>query len=173
MKNSQVSAALFPKNEHGHYVVTLAGLAINGAEEVSRLEAAGFYVDGSAKVILLNMRGRVYDEKHLLEDGKVYRVALVPGSDAKQGLRPQRMQEYGEQFGYKTPRAGLMPRIRECVTDKQMEQMGFRYIAAFHGYIRGMILRSNRCVGGNRLDGYRIPGPLNALRGAFAFEIPE
>ncbi len=42
------------------------------------------------------------------------------------------IQKYARSFGYEVPFAGVIPRIREAVSDKQMEQMNIWYIACLH-----------------------------------------
>jgi hypothetical protein len=67
----------FPKNEHGHYVVTVTGLGLSGREEIARLEANGFRIGDYARQILITTNADSYDANHRLEAGAQYRIALV------------------------------------------------------------------------------------------------
>lgn len=170
----------FHRNEHGHIVLTLDGLGLTGEQEVKRLEAAGFRVSDWAKLCLTSTNG--YNNNHRLVAGQEYKIALVPtreierDSDRTTGaLRKRGLERYG----YEKPRAGIVPRIRELVSDKQMEEMGFWYIAAPHDAIKDSVgdpyvLNASRYDDGRWLRAF---WDHPAFRwndfGAFAFLVPE
>lgn len=165
----------FPKNEHGHFLIEVTGLNLTGSEEIVRLEAAGFCIGDYAKSMLTSTKPDSYDATHRLEDGKVYKLAIVPGREVKKNRTTANLQAYGAQFGYQKPLAGLIPRICESVTDKQMEQMGIRYIAALHDRIEDsighqLVLRWN-CSGQISSD-WDYHDDRWYRNGAFAFIVP-
>lgn len=170
---------LFSKNEHGHYIIEVTGLNLTGAEEIVRLEQLGFRIRDYAKQCLLSTNPDSYDANHRLEDGKVYKVALVLGREVKKNRTTANCQAYGSQFGYGKPLAGIQPRIREAVSDKQLEKMGIYYIASLHEVIKDSdggprVLSSGRYGDGQWLDAYwGDPGGEWADGGAFAFVVPE
>jgi hypothetical protein len=169
----------FPKNEHGHYIIEVTGLNLSGVEEITRLESGGFRVGDYAKSMLTSTNSDSYDVLHRLEDGKVYKMVLVPGREVKKNRTTTNLQAYGSQFGYQKPLAGIQPRIREAVSDKQLEEMGIFYISSLHDPIKdaddySRVLGSRRGDGGSWLDGF-WGGPDRewGVNGAFAFVVPE
>lgn len=129
----------FPKNANGHFVVTLTGASRLGMEDSSYLEGLGFVLSDDAKLVLGSTGPDSYDVKHRLAEGQICQVALVPGRDYKAlGKRcaTQDLQAYGQSFGYGKALAGMMPRVREVVSDEQMEEMGFYYLAGLHDAIK-------------------------------------
>jgi hypothetical protein len=125
----------FERNEHGHVVLTFTGLDLTGAAEVKRLRAAKYRVDYDAKSCFLSTLEDSYDRKHLLEAGRIYKVALMPrleivrdSNRTTANLRKRGMEHHG----YGMPLAGLIPRVREVLSDKQMEELGIWYVAALH-----------------------------------------
>jgi hypothetical protein len=149
----------FERNEHGHVILTVTGLDLNGAQEIERLIAAGYRVSDYAKSCLLSKKKDSYDAMHTLVPNHQYKVALMPGKEIERdsdrttdNLRKRGMQKYG----YGKPLAGLILRIRESVSDKQMEDMGYWYIAGLHDPIKDSdgdphILNANRRGGGRWL----------------------
>ncbi len=171
----------FERNEHGHVVVTFVGLELTGAEEVARLSAAKYDVRPYAKSCLLSTRDDSYDRHHRLVAGQTYRVALVPGAEIKADRErtTDALRKLGiERYGYEKPFGGIVPRIRENVSDKDMEELGIYYIAALHDPILGSdgvpnVLCSDRDVSGRRLGaGWGGPGRQWSGSGAFAFLLP-
>ena len=140
--------AQFERNEHGHIMVTVTGLNLTGQEEIDRLLAGGFRLCNWARSCLNgeDMIGRVigvlsYDTAHRLVNQRSYKVALVPALEIyKQdeedrtidALRKRAMEKYG----YSNPRAGIVPRIRESISDGRMEDMGFSDIIVPHDPIK-------------------------------------
>jgi hypothetical protein len=159
LKRQNPFAFPFSKNEHGHYIIEVTGLALTGAEEIARLEAAGFRVGDYAKSMLTSTNPDSYDALHRLEDDKMYKVALILGKEVKENRTTANLQAYGHSFGYGKPLAGIQPRIREVVSDKQLEEMGVNYIASLHETINDsgghpIVLSSDRNGDGQWLLGF-------------------
>ena len=169
----------FPKNEHGHYIIEVTGRDLTGAEEIELLTQSGFRISDYAKSMLLSTNSDSYDANHRLEDGKVYKVALVPGREVKNDRTTANLQAYGQSFSYVKPLAGLQSRIRESVSDKQMDQMDIWYIASLHDTIKDfdgnpLVLSSYRDDDGQWLLAYwGEPGDKWDDSGAFAFLVPD
>jgi len=147
---------LFTKNNNGHYVFTITGLNFIGEQEISRLKNSKISISDSAKQLLTMTGADSYDDNHRLENNKQYRVVLIFGRDIKKPRiteYPQKyarrfdykmpledmehrttesIQEYARRFGYRMPLAGVMLRIREVISDGDMEQMNIRYVAGLH-----------------------------------------
>ena len=143
----------FERNEHDHVVLTFTGLDLTGAAEIEQLESAGHRVSDYAKSCLLSTRKDSYDKHHRLVAGHIYKVALMPGREIEnnserttKNLRNRGMKHYG----YGKPLAGLIPRVREVLSDKQMEELGIWYAVAPHDPIT---------------DSDGDPGVLRAYRG--------
>jgi hypothetical protein len=123
-------------------------------------------------------RTREYDENHCLEEGVEYNVVLIPGREISGNRTTARIREYARGFGYHIPRAGIMPRIHEMISDRQMEQAEAWYIAGLHDPIKdadggSRVLLTYRSGGGRWLDaGWGHPGSRWDGIGAFAFLVP-
>lgn len=169
------------RNEHGHIVLMFEGLDLTGQQENERLIAAGFRVSGWAKSCLVSTKKDGYNQKHRLVAGQRYRVALMPtreierDSDRTTGaLRKRGLVRYG----YEKPLAGIVPRIRETISDEQMGKMGFRYIAAPHDPIKDYdgdpsVLDADRNDDGSWLHArWAHPDDHWYDAGAFAFLVP-
>lgn len=171
----------FERNEYGHVVLTFDGLALTGEQEVERLIAAGFRVSDWAKSCLLSTKQDGYDKNHRLAPGERYKIALIPTRETKRDAdrTTEALRNRGiEKYGYAMPLAGIVPRIRESVSDKQMEDMGFWYIVAPHEPIKDSdgspcVLSASRGDGGRWLDALWDP-PVGHWYddGAFAFLVP-
>jgi hypothetical protein len=122
----------FFKNEHGHYVFTITGLNLTGKQEVTRMKEGGFLLRDPACQILMSTNSDSYDANHRLEDGKEYHLVLILNREIEKNRTTTNIQKYARSFGYEVPLAGIMPRLRETVLDKQMEQMDIYYIAGLH-----------------------------------------
>lgn len=168
----------FERNEHGHIVLTVTDLGLTGAKEIERLEAAGFYVSGLAKSCLLS---NSYNKNHRLVTKQRYKVVLMPTREIERvsDRTADALRKRGvEKYEYEKPLAGIVPRIRESISDKQMEEMGFWYIAAPHDPIKDsdgvpVVLAAGRDgigswfhVSGDYFDDYWY------YYGAFAFLVP-
>jgi len=170
---------LFPKNEHGHYLVEVTGRALTGAAEIQLQSEQNFRVGDYARQCFLSTNPDSYDAKHRLEDGKIYRLAIVHGREVKMNRTTANLRAYAQQFGYQKPLAGHIPRIRESVTDQQMEQMNIWYIAGLHDPIADSVgvpdvLVAYRGGGGSWLDAaWGRPALGWDDRGAFAFVVPN
>ncbi len=173
----------FERNEYGHIVVTVTGLDLTGAQEVERLEAAGYVLSDYFKSCLLSKKKDSYDKNHRLVAGQSYKLALMPGKEIERdadrttdALRKRGMEKYG----YGKSLGGHIPRIRESVSDKQMEEMPGSpwYIAGLHDPIEDSdgdpsVLYADRRDGGRRLFAYWVePGSQWDDRGLFAFPVP-
>ena len=130
----------FERNEHDHVVLTFTSLDLIGAAEIERLEGVGYCVSSYAKSCLLSTKDDSYDKHHRLEAGRIYKVALMPGKEIEcdsdrttANLRKRGMELYG----YGKPLGGLIPRVREILSDKQMEELGIWYATALHDPITG------------------------------------
>src|SRR3989344_2206862 len=69
---------VFERNQHGHIVVTVTGLDLTGAQEIERLEVAGYRVSNYAKSCFTSTTPDSYDANHRLVAGQTYRFALMP-----------------------------------------------------------------------------------------------
>jgi len=170
----------FERNEHGHIIVTVTGLDLTGVQEIERLEAAGYVLSNWAKSCLLSTKKDSYDKKHRLVANQLYKVALMPGKEIPDANRTaDALRKRGmEKYGYGKPQGGLIPRIRESVSDKQMEEMdGAWYIAGLHDPIEDSdgnpsVLYAYRDDGGRRLYAYLgKPGVQWSDNGLFAFPV--
>jgi hypothetical protein len=168
----------FERNQHGHIVLTVTGLDLTGEREIARLLSAEYRVGDYAKSCLLSKKKDGYDVQHRLVDGQEYKIALVPGREIEEDSHrtTQALRDVGiGRYGYQKPLAGIMPRIRETVSDKQMEEMGFWYIAGLHDPIKDSdgdprVLRADRYDGGRWLrTDWGTPDDRWGDRGAFAF----
>ena len=88
------------------------------------------------------------------------------------------MLALGVSYGYLRPKAGVIPCIRELLTDKQLEDVANRYIVALHTPIKdsGGV---DRVLGARRIDAGRAVRALFDLSGrqwddygVFAFLVP-
>ena len=177
----KLAPVAFERNEHGHIVLTVDGLDLSGEQEVERLIAAGCRVSDWAKSCLLSTNKDSYDKNHLLVAGQRYKVALMPTREIERDSdrTTDALRKRGlERYGYEKPLAGIVPRIRESVSDEQMEKMGLWYIAAPHDSIRDSdgdpnVLHAHRIDDGPWL---RAPWDHPDYRwddyGAFAFLVP-
>jgi hypothetical protein len=173
---------MFPKNENGHYTFKITGRNLTGEQEIARMKDKGFRVSGYANQILTSTDDDSYDKNHRLEDGEEYNIVLVPGCEIKKKRTTANIQKYARSFGYEMLLAGAMPRIREVVSDKQMEQMGIWYVACLHTPIKDTdgdldVLCAYRNDGGRWLNArWGYPGSYwrddGAFEGAFAFLAP-
>jgi hypothetical protein len=173
-------AALLQNNINGHSVLTIEGLDLTGREEVERLKSAGYRLTDFAEACLKSQSNEGYTKSHRLVAGRQYEIAVVPGNEIADVInrRTNNLCKLAEKFGYKRPLGGVIPRIREVVSDEQMEKMGIWYIAALHEPMRvpgnvnafGRVLRSRRFDGGRLVDAPRdYCDPSWEDGGAFAF----
>lgn len=168
------------RNQHGHFVVTITGLDLTGAQEIERLESSGYRVSPCAKSVLLRVDTDGYDQRHRLIARQSYQVAIMPGNVIAKGRdrTTENLHKQGFVFGYEKPRAGIMPRIRELVSGEQLKEMGFWYIAGLHDTILDSdgfpyVLAADR-YGVGRWLGAFWGRPEDPWRdgGAFAFLVP-
>ena len=149
--SSSVPASAFARNEYGHVIITITGLNLTGADEIKRLEEAGYRVGDYAKSCFASTETDDYDKNHRLVAGQTHKIALVLGKEIARDCdrTTTALRKLGEKYGYGKPLAGHVPRIRESVSDKQMEEMDIGYIASLHEPIK---------------DSDDYPRVLNALR---------
>lgn len=167
----------FERNEHGHIVLTVTGLDLTGEQEIERLEAAGFRISDSASSCLTSTKKDGYDKNSRLVTGQRYKVALMPTREIERNAdrTTDVLCTRGlERYGYEKPLVGIVPRICESVSDKQMEEMGFWYIAAPHDTIKdsgggSLVLNADRVW---LYADWDRPGNLWNAFGAFAFLVP-
>ena len=172
---------VFERNEHGHIVLTLTGLDLMGAQDIERLESEGFRFGKYAKQCLVSTATDGYDAKHRLVAGQAYKIALMPTREIERDSdrTTANLRNRGiECYGYGKPLAGIVPRYREKISDKQMEEMGFWYIAAPHDTINDaggdpVVLNAYRHVDGPCVSSYwgRPDFQWNS-HGAFSFFVP-
>ncbi len=180
--NQRKNPFSFERNEHGHITVTVTGLDLLGAQEIARLEAAGYRLSDWSKSCLLSTKPDSYDANHRLVAGQVYKIALMPGKEIERDSdrTTENLRKRGiEHYGYGKPLAGIVPRIREAVSDKQLEEMGIWYAAALHDPIKDSdgapdVLNAYRCGDGRWLDArWGKPGNQWFGNSAFAFPVPQ
>ncbi len=171
----------FERNEHGHIIVSVTGLDLTGAQEIERLLAAGFRVSDWAKSCFLSPKPNGYDTKHRLVASQSYKIALMPTKEIEIAAdrTTENLRNRGpELYGYGKPLGGIIPRIRERVSNTQMKEMGFYYIAAPHDPIEDSdggphVLRADRFVDGLWVRASFVrPGDQWGVGGAFAFLVP-
>jgi hypothetical protein len=145
----------FERNQHGHAIITFIGLDLTGAEEVKRLGNAGYRLRNYAEYCFTSKYSDGYDQNHRLIAGQVYKIALVRGNEIRRfsDRTSNALLELGRRYGYGTPCGGHVPRIRETLSDQQMEQMGICYIASLHQVILDFNGRWRR-LGVSRLRGH-------------------
>ncbi len=149
----------FERNEHGHIVLNVTGLYLDGAQEIERLDAASYRISGDAKSCLLSVMEDGYDAMHRLMN-RQYKVVLMPIKDIENenDHTTDNLYKRGtEKYGYIKPVGGVMPRVREQISDGQMEDIGIYYIVAFHEPIKNSngdpyVLCIDRNDGGRWLD---------------------
>lgn len=141
------------KNQNDHYCIDFRGFVRSGRDEITYLQSVGVNVGIHAQELL---RHPDYDEHHRLVTNQTYNVVLIPGCDVPVVQRSEEdiaahrarvgphgmvytktrgskdVQDFARLLGYGPSLAGLVPRIREVVSDKDMEAMGFWYIMALH-----------------------------------------
>jgi hypothetical protein len=173
--------SIFERNDHGHVIITVTGLDLTGAQEIERLEAAGYRVSDYAKSCFLSEKKDSYDANHRLVAGVTYKVALVPHKEIERDAdrTTDALRKLGmEKYGYGKPLGGFVPRIREAVSDKQMEEMGLYYIVSLHDPIKDSdglprVLYASRRGGGRWVDASWVdPDGRWSDGGASVFPVP-
>ncbi len=167
------------RNEHGHVVIMFTGLDLMGAQDIEGLEVAGYRVGNYAKSCFTSTGDDSYDKNHRLVAGQQYKIALVPGKEIKKNSdrTTVSLRQLGTKYGYGKPLAGHIPRVRESVSDKQMEEMGVDYIASIHDLIEGSIGNPGVLAARRGGDGLWVRADWGRLgywwhgRGAFAFPV--
>jgi len=178
VRKEGLPAPQFKRNEHGHIIMTITGLALTGEQEIDRLTDAGFRTSDWAKSCLTSKKKDGYDKCHQLEDGREYQLVIVPGKEVEQNRTTAELRKYAAGFGYAQPLAGVIPRIRETVSDEMMKEMEFWYIAALHDPITDsggdpFVFRASRSGDGQWVRAaWDYPDDQWDDIGAFAFVVP-
>lgn len=167
-------------NQHGHIILDIVGLDLSGAMEVERLTAAGYRISDYAKSCLTSTRSDSYDAKHRLTAGQSYKIALVPGTEIPKNSERMtaNLRILGAKYGYEKPLAGIVPRIRESVSDEQLKEWRIWYIAALHEPIKDadgdpFVLSAGRRGVGRWVGAYwGRPGSRWFAECLFAFGVP-
>ncbi len=128
------ASQVWERNENGHVVLSVVGLDLTGDAEVVSLRCQKYIVGSWAESYFKSRNDDGYDSAHRLVPGQTYRIVLVPGSEIENSSErtTQNLLALGERYGYLRPLAGIIPRLRERLTDKQLEELGSWYIAALH-----------------------------------------
>lgn len=160
----------FERNRHGHIVIPIIGLDLAGVHEIVQCERSTCRITEAAKSCFMNIEENGYDECHRLVDGQPYRIVFIPGTYI--GRDPNRtiddVQILGmRNFGYRKPCAGIIPRIREVVSVKQMDRFGLRSIMAVHDPIGDHLDRPSILCTVRRDDGQWIDAAWNYAIGYF------
>ena len=169
----------FERNKYGHVIISICGLNLSGEEEIVRLTKAGFQVGHHARACFTSKETDGYDKNHHLVASREYKVALVPATEIPNDNDRSTLNlwKISEQCGYGEPLGGLIPRIREAVSDEMMEEIGIWYITSLHKPIN-IINAGPRMLNTIRYDIRRRVGACWANRhrmwgidGAFPFPI--
>ncbi len=168
------------RNENGHIILSIVGLDLTGEAEVETLRRQKYNVGSWAESCFKSTNEDGFDSVHRLVSGQTYRVVLVPGSEIENSSErtTQNLLALGERYGYLRPQAGIIPRLRERLTDKQLEELGWWYIVALHQPIVDVVGRP-RVLGLHRVGGGRnvvahwdYPDFQWSGGGTFAFLVP-
>jgi len=122
----------YQRNQNGHIMVTIFGLNLTGEQEIQRLTNHAFTVGDVAAVCLKSDAVSGYDIAHRLADGQVYRVIIIPGCTLGNQPNTERIKEAARCYGYQIPPAGIIPRLRERLSNAQLEHMGLWHVTALH-----------------------------------------
>ncbi|QQR78946.1 MAG: hypothetical protein IPJ68_01590 [Candidatus Moraniibacteriota bacterium] len=169
---------LYKTDKHGRILVTLTGRGWTNEEWFKHGEAVGMNFTKWASDIL----GKPdYNEKHRLEPGKQYTVALLFGkkefdTDVERttaNLRARGERDYGKSDDLRGELALL---IREAISDEQLERWRIDYTAVLHEPIissggNPSILGSDRFDDGQQVRAY-VGGPGDRWGGLGAFAFP-
>lgn len=145
----------FERNEHGHYIFELKGAERTGAAEIEWLIDAGYRISDFAKLCLASTKQDGYDAVHRLVEGQWYKIALMPNAVIKRDRyrTTANLRQKGSMFGYQQPLAGIIPRIREEVSDDRMKELGLRFITALHEPITDSFGEPHLLYSGRNVEG--------------------
>lgn len=136
-----ITALPFPKNDYGHYRVELTGRHLTGPEEFQLLYGKEGESRESIEDTLLAWHSQSYNALHLLEEGRVYQLVLIPNKELRD-LKGQELVSYPyqERFGYVKGKkenffvpAGLQLRLHELLSAEMMTDMGIHHVSLIHG----------------------------------------
>lgn len=130
-------STVFSRDKHGRLLIELTGLGLTGQEMLVRMESRGIHPTPRLRKFLTHPD---YDEKHRLEPGKTYTVALLFGHedipvDVKRTtakLRKHGEYDYGKSSDM---RAELALLLEEALSEEHLERWGIWFIAVLHGSI--------------------------------------
>ena len=133
------SSSLLKTNEYGHTVFTITGSDFFGYEEIKELNSAGYRVGYYAKQVLSSIGPNGYNARHRLTAGQKYMIVIMPASCIADNAKrtTENLCAEAEKFNYGRPLAGFIPRVREIVSDRWMEEKEFWCIAALHEPLAG------------------------------------
>lgn len=134
-----ISRLPFQKNANGHFTFIIKGRHLSGVREVANMKEQDFLLNEYTERVLSDTRFNDYNTHHILEYEKEYQIVLLPGCEVKGNRTVADVCGYAYSLGYQVPKAGIMPRIREVVSDKLMKRMSIRYIVGSHAPLRDKI----------------------------------
>ena len=138
----------FEQNEHGHYVVQVRSKLLSSKQELEFLDAANIRCadDHTRQTLEWNSsynNSCNYSAGEQLKDDVSCKVVLVPDTEFPWALTRAQIVAYGERFGYRVPRAGVMFRLNETVSKRHMERMNAGNLISLHDDLRD--LAGHRC----------------------------
>lgn len=174
------ASPVWERNENGHIGLSIVGLDQAGEAEVESLRRQKYNVGPWAESCFKSTNDDGYDSVHRLVPGQNYQIVLVPGKEIKNcaNRTTKDLLALGERYGYIRPQAGIIPRLRERLTDKQLEELGWLYVVALHQSIVDKgghpdVLGLYRDGNGRRVHADRnSPADQWDGGGAFAFLVP-
>jgi len=116
------------KTAHGHQIIEVTGLGLTGSQEIKRLTEKGcktnLYFGSHVEYLLDKERfhtAQEFNEKHLLDTGRAYKIGLVLGNELEKHVRSTRnILEIAERCGYKEAPAGVIPRLCEMMLEEKI-----------------------------------------------------
>jgi hypothetical protein len=117
------------RNGRGHIVLTLTGLDLTGADEIARLKLAAYNLGEYTSEVMSSLDYEV----QRMAPGEVCQVVVMPGDEIErtEDRTGVNLLHRGIRVcGYGAPIAGFIPRLREGISDEQMEELGLDYVSA-------------------------------------------
>lgn len=133
----------FAQNEHGHYVVQVRGKRLSLQQELDFLDTANIRCadDHTRQALEWNTQYNDscnYSGAEQLKDDALCTAVFVPDAEFPKALTRAEILAYGESYGYRVPRAGVMFRLNETVSPRHMERMdGKSFIGLHAGFYDG------------------------------------
>jgi hypothetical protein len=145
---------VFERNQHGHVTLEITTLGLSGEEEVARFNAPDteFHLGSLAEEMLTSTATDGYDARHRVVAGQTFKVVFLPGNEIRHtdGRTTKNFDSLATKLGYGKALANAGLRVREAISDEQMGEMGFRYIATLHEPI--MVRGTSRILYSPRSD---------------------